>query len=83
MINSGGNKDANKDGGMAWILMGALECLQDRNDEQVFIILVQVMVREPRSFHGNPKSVFFFCNHRTNISKIKLKILCLKNYGIC
>lgn len=58
-LNDGGKRDAYKDGGMAWILMGALECLQNRNDEQVFIILAQVMVREPQSFHGNPKSICF------------------------
>lgn len=34
------------------------ECLWNRNDEQVSIILAQFM--EPRSFHGNPKSIYFF-----------------------
>lgn len=58
------------------------ECLWNRNDEQVSIILAQFM--EPRSFHGNPKSIyfFFFFSHRANISNIKLRIVCLQSYGM-
>lgn len=47
------NKDAYEDCGMAWIFISVLECLQNRSDEQVCIIFVQVMVREPQSFYGN------------------------------